>query len=117
MSIAGKFLISCLLACLIMVPVSAAQDKATKEKQLKALIYKITKLKQIIDVKEDSKSRYAKQLKSIERNIGEVSRKIRRVSNKIKNHKNELAGLRKTRLKHQQQLSRRVLTRLKTLRT
>lgn len=106
MSNAGKFSLSCLLVCLIMVPVSAAVDKATQEKQLKSLLYKIKKLQQVIDVKEDSKSRYSTQLKAIERGIGEFSRKIDAVRHKIKNRKIELAGLRKTRLKHQQQLSR-----------
>ena len=106
MSIAGKFLVTCLLACLMFGPVFSADDKSTREKQLKALIYKIKKLKQTIDVKEDSKSRYVKQLKTIEREIGQVSGKIKKVGSKIKSRKNELAKLRKTRLKHQQLLSR-----------
>ena len=106
MSIAGKTLIICLLACLTFGPVFSGDDKSTKEKQLKALLYKIKKLKQTIDVKEDSKSRYVKQLKTIEQEIGQVSGKIKKVGGKIKSRKNELAKLGKTRLKHQQQLSR-----------
>ena len=106
MSIAGKILVTCLLACLTFGPVFSADDKSIKEKQLKALLYKIKKLKQTIDVKEDSKSRYVKQLKSIEQEIGQLSGKIKKVGVKIKSRKNELTKLRKTRLKHQQQLSR-----------
>jgi septal ring factor EnvC (AmiA/AmiB activator) len=106
MSIAGKILVTCLLACLTFGPVYSADDKSTREKQLKALLYKIKKLKQTIDVKEDSKSRYVKQLKTIEQEIGQVSGKIKKVGAQIKSRKNELGKLSKTRLKHQQQLSR-----------
>ncbi len=106
MSIAGKILITCLLAGLTFAPVYSANDKPTKEKQLKVLLYKIKKLKQTIDVKEDSKSRYGKQLRTIEQEIGQVSGKIKKVGGKIKSRKNELVKLTKTRLKHQQQLSR-----------
>ena len=37
MSIAGKILVTCLLACLAFGPVFSADNKATKEKQLKAV--------------------------------------------------------------------------------
>ena len=54
-----------LVASLVVSPLSSADDKSVKEKQLKTLLHKIDKLKLAIDVKEDSKSHYIKQLKSI----------------------------------------------------
>ncbi|MCP4335422.1 MAG: peptidoglycan DD-metalloendopeptidase family protein [Gammaproteobacteria bacterium] len=95
-----------LLACLAVAPLSSADDKSVKEKQLKSLQHKIDKLKQAIDVKEDSKSRYIKQLKTIERSVGKVNLKIRKIDDQIKTTKAELAALRATRLEHQRRLSR-----------
>jgi septal ring factor EnvC (AmiA/AmiB activator) len=95
-----------LLAWLVAAPSASADDKSEKEKQLKSLLLKIDKLKQAIDVKEDSKSRYIRQLKTIERDIGKVNRKIRQIDDQIKARKSELATLRKTRLEHQRRLSR-----------
>ena len=101
-----KLLLSILVASLVIAPLAIAANKATSEKQLKSVLSKIEKLKQTIDVKEDSKSRYIKQLKSIEGNIGKLSQKIRAVGKKIASKKSELATLKATRLKHQNQLSR-----------
>jgi len=101
-----KLLLSVLAASLVIAPLAIAANKATSEKQLKSVLSKIEKLKQTIDVKEDSKSRYIKQLKSIEGNIGKLSQKIRAVGKKIAGKKSELATLKATRLKHQNQLSR-----------
>ncbi len=95
-----------LLACLSVAPLSAADDKSAKETQLKTLLHKIEKLKQAIDVKEDSKSRYIKQLKTIERSVGKVNLKIRKIDDQIKTKKAELAALRATRIEHQRRLSR-----------
>ena len=95
-----------LLACLVAAPLSGADDKSVKEKQLKTLLHKIEKLKKTIDVKEDSKSRYIKQLKTIERSVGKVNLKIRRIDDQIRTKKAELAALRATRLEHQRRLSR-----------
>ena len=81
-----------------------ADQKVQKEKQLKALQSKINKLKQTIDVKQDSKSRYAAQLRKIEGQIGKVSKKIRTAEKKINKSKRELKKLRQTRKQHQQQL-------------
>ncbi len=100
-----KLLLGLLLVCLAVAPGSMAADKASKEQQLKALLQKIGKLKQAIDVKEDSKSGYIKQLKSIEGKVGKVSEKIRAINKQIGSKKSELAKLGKTRLKHQRQLS------------
>ena len=101
-----KLLLSILVASLVIAPLAIAANKATSEKQLKSVLSKIEKLKQTIDVKEDSKSRYIKQLKSIEGNIGKLSQKIRVVGKNIAGKKSELATLKATRLKHQNQLSR-----------
>lgn len=101
-----RLLLATLIFAVLLSPLTQADSKTDKEKQLKALLLKIDKLKQTIDVKQDSKSRYLKQLKSIEGNIGKVSKKINTTGNKIGSKKSELAKLRTTRKKHQQQLSR-----------
>lgn len=94
-----------LTLCLLAAPASANQ-KDLKEEELKALQVKISKLKQTIDVKEDSKSRYTRQLEKIERKVGALSRNIRDTEKKIGQKQAELKKLRKTRKQHQQQLSR-----------
>ena len=101
-----KLFLGAIAACLLATAPSMADDRDAREKQLKAVLGKIEQLKQAIDVKEDSKSKYIKQLKSIERNIGDINQKIRATGKKIKARKKELAALRETRLKHQRQLSR-----------
>jgi septal ring factor EnvC (AmiA/AmiB activator) len=95
-----------LVAGLVIGPIAIAADKATSEKQLKSVLRKIDKLKQAIDVKEDSKSRYIKQLKTIEGDIGRLGQKIRALGKEIGSKKSELKSLRATRLEHQRQLSR-----------
>ncbi len=101
-----NLLLPLLLASLAVSGVAGAADKARKEQQLKAVMQQIDKLKQAIDVKEDSKSRYIKQLKGIERKIGQVNRKIRDVSEKISSTQAELKSLRESRVEHQKRLSR-----------
>ena len=101
-----KLLFTALVAGLIIAPFSMAANKAASEKQLKAVLSKIEKLKQAIDVKEDSRSQYIKQLKLIESNIGELSQEIRSVDKKIEQKKSQLTALRATRKKHQRQLSK-----------
>lgn len=91
--------------CLLGAP-AAANQKDLKEEELKTLQAKIKKLKQTIDVKEDSKSRYTAQLEKIERKVGAISRKIRDTEKKIGQKQHALKKLRKTRKQHQQQLSR-----------
>ena len=100
-----KLLISIMVACLVIAPLAMAANKAASEKQLKSVLSKIEKLKQVIDVKEDSKSKYIKQLKSIEGKIGKLSQKIRAIGKKIASKKSELATLKATRLKHQRRIS------------
>ena len=100
-----------LMLCLLVAAVTAAasvqaEDKSARERELKAVLQQIEKLKQAIDVKEDSKSQYIRQLKSIELQIGQVSGKIRDINRQIGARKSELASLRDTREQHQRELSR-----------
>ena len=99
-------LFALVLVALFSAGLASAADKAQKEQKLKAVMQQIGKLKQAIDVKEDSKSRYITQLKSIERNIGKINRDIRAIGQNIKAKKSELDDLRKKRLEHQKRLSR-----------
>jgi len=82
-----------------------ADERSARESQLKAVQQKIEQLKQAIEVKENSKSQYIRQLKSIETQIGSVNEKIRRIRREIDAGKTELAALRETRREHQRQLS------------
>jgi murein hydrolase activator len=101
-----NLILAALLTGLLMTPQAPAGDKAPKQQELKGLLQKIDKLKQAIDVKEDSKSQYIKQLKAIEGSIGQVNRKIREIDKQINMRESEMATLRKTRLQHQRNLSR-----------
>lgn len=102
----ASLVLSALLTCLLFAPQALPDDRSVKEKQLNTVLRKIEKLKKAIDVKEDSKSQYIKQLKSIERNIGGLNQNIRAIGKKISAKKSELAALRETRLRHQRKLSR-----------
>ena len=62
----GKLVLSLLLASLVTAPQLPAADKSSQEKKLQTILNKIEKLKKSIDVKEDSKSKYITQLKSID---------------------------------------------------
>ena len=101
-----KLLLTMLVAGLVIGSFAIAADKATSEKQLKSVLRKIDKLKQAIDAKEDSKSQYIKQLKTIEGDIGRLGQKIRALGKEIGSKQSELKSLRATRLEHQRQLSR-----------
>jgi septal ring factor EnvC (AmiA/AmiB activator) len=90
--------------CLAVLP-SAASDKSKKEGELKALQTKISKLQETIAVKQDSKSAYLKQLKKIERSIGDLSQKISVSKKKITSKKSELKQLRTLKQKSQKKLS------------
>ena len=93
-----------ILACCVLALTVNASEKSQKQAALKALQAKIEKLKLVIDVKQDSKSRYISQLKNIERDVASVSRKIRDTEKKIGQKRTELKSLRASRSKHQQQL-------------
>ncbi len=101
----AQILISFILAFSLSVQTANASEKDQKQKDLKILQSKITKLKQTIDVKEDSKSRYTSQLRKIENSIAKISRKTRESKKKIEHKQAELKQLRKLRNKHQRQLS------------
>lgn len=72
---------------------SYAGDKALKQKQLTQLKSKIEKLRKTIEVKENSKSSYNRQLRKIEKDIGDISSKIRKSRLAIKARKKSLAKL------------------------
>ena len=101
-----KLALTLMLACLVVAPLSSAADKSTKQQQLQILLKKIDSLKQTINVKEDSKSKYIKQLKTIEANVAQVNLKVRQTGEQIKKRKSRLKKLRATRLEHQRKLSR-----------
>ncbi len=105
-SLLPKLSLVVLVAGLVTGPFAIAADKATSEKQLRSVLREIDKLKQTIEIKEDSKSRYIKQLKTIEGDIGKLGQKIRALGKEIVGKRSELKSLRATRLKHQRQLSR-----------
>lgn len=98
-------LITALLCAGLMATPSSASEIDQKQKDLLELQQRIAHLKQIIDVKQDSKSRYIKQLKDIERDIGKISREIRTTSSKIERNNAELKTFRRTRQGFQQKLS------------
>jgi septal ring factor EnvC (AmiA/AmiB activator) len=81
-----------------------ADQKSQKEKQLQALQSEISKLKKIIDVKQDSKSRFAEHLRKIEGQIGELSKKISTTKKQINNSRSELEVLRRSRKTYQKKL-------------
>ena len=69
----SRLLLPALLAAVFSAVPATAQDKSAREQELRQVLQKIERLKEAIDVKEDSKSQYIKQLKSIEREIGAAS--------------------------------------------
>ena len=99
------FLVTTILTFSLFTESTTANEKDRKQADLNNLQSKISKLKQIIDVKEDSKSRYTKQLKKIENDIAKVSRKARESKKEIANRRAELKKLSRSRNRHQQQLS------------
>lgn len=72
-----RYLIIVLTGLLIALHSNAySDDRAKKEKELAQLKVRIEKLRQTIEVKENSKSSYTKQLRIIEKKIGSVSQEI-----------------------------------------
>jgi len=99
------FLSVCLCLCLAIFP-AAASDKSNKEKELKALKSKIIKLQKTIGLKQENKSAYVKQLKKIERSIGDISQKISVSKKKILNRTTQIKKLRQLKKKSQSKLSK-----------
>lgn len=83
---------------------SQADQRSDKEARLQTVLQKIEQLKQAIETRENDKSQFIRQLKSIEKQIASVNRKIRRIGSDIDAGKTELAALRETRREHQRQL-------------
>ena len=84
------FLVTTIFTFSLFTQSTTADEKDRKQADLNNLQSKILKLKQIIDVKEDSKSRYTKQLKKIENDIAKVSRKARESKKEIADKRAEL---------------------------
>jgi septal ring factor EnvC (AmiA/AmiB activator) len=99
-----RFLMVIALCCSGFALSVYASEKTQKQGELKALQAKIESMKLAIDVKENSKSQYTRQLKNIERDVGIISRKIRSSENKIKKKRVEMEKLKQSRAKHQQLL-------------
>ena len=99
-----RFLMVIALCCSVFALSVYASEKTQKQGELKALQAKIERMKLAIDVKENSKSQYTRQLKNIERDVGIISRKIRSSENKIKKKRVEMKKLKQLGAKHQQQL-------------
>ncbi len=101
----ARVLVTTILVLGLLAQSATATEKDRKEKDLKILQTKITQLKQAIDSREDSKSRYTRQLKKIEIRVADISRKIRVSKREIGAQQAELGMLRSSRKKYQQQLS------------
>jgi len=101
----ARIMITVIMAFSLLAQPATADEKEQKQKDLKILQSKIAKLKRTIDVKEDSKSRYTRQLKIIEIDVANISQKTRDSKKKIAGKQAELKKLRKLRNNHQQQLS------------
>lgn len=91
---------------LIFTCAESAVDKVKKQKQLTQLKSKIEKLRQTIEVKENNKSSTTRELRKIEKQIGDLSHKIRNSKLAIKNSHQELAHLKKTKISIQNDISR-----------
>jgi septal ring factor EnvC (AmiA/AmiB activator) len=94
---------------------SIADDKSKKQQELTQLNSKIEKLRKTIEVKESSKSSYTRQLRQIEKQIGEVSRQIRISNQAVKNKQKKLESLASNKrsikrdiAQHNQQLSQQL---------
>lgn len=95
-----------LLTSCLTVGMATARTQQQTEQQLQSLLQEISKLKQVIEVKEDSKSKYLGQLRAIETDIGQVSRLLEKTNTSIRDKRQHLTALARTRTGHQQQLSR-----------
>ena len=102
----GCLVLLALLIAMFAATPAPAQDKSAKQQQLNAVLQKIQQLKEAIEVKEDSKSQYIRQLRSIEREIGAVNAKIRSIEKQIDAGQARLGKLRKQRQEYQRKLSR-----------
>ena len=81
----------CLLAVLAGPP--QANDKENRQQQLTELKNRIEKLRKTIEAKENSRSSYHRQLRTIEKQIGSLSRKISESNQAITSKKQDLRRL------------------------
>ena len=70
-----------------------SDDRSSKEKELNQLKSRIEKLRRTIEVKENSKSSFSKQLRVIEKKIGQLSEQISRSNQALKQKQQTLASL------------------------
>lgn len=95
------------LSCLIAYPVAAQIDeKAKKVQQLTQLKSRIEKLRKTIEVKENSRSSYIRQLRDIEKKIGTLGRQIRKTGENIQQQKKQVKKLKQQTSQLRQQLAR-----------
>lgn len=82
-----------------------ADDRSQKEKELNQLKSRIEKLRQTIEVKENSKSSYSRQLRNIEKKIGKVSAEISNSKQALKLKQQSLDKLHREKKGIQQSIS------------
>ncbi len=99
------FFLLFLSGVLIFASTADASERAKKEKQLTQLKSKIEKLRKTIEVKENSKSIYTRQLRDIEKKIGLLSAKIRNSNQSVRQQKRRLRQLEKQKSDIQRQLA------------
>lgn len=87
-----RFVLVCSLL-LALGSAHSADQKRSKEQQLANLKTKIEKLRKTIEVKENSKSSYTRQLRQIEKQIGQISRHIRQSNRQIRKRQKDLDEL------------------------
>ncbi len=92
-----KFALSTVMALIVSISAfdCVADQKIEKEQQLNRLKAKIEKIRKAIEVKENSKSSYNRQLRAIEKKIGQLDRQLRDTSRQIRAHESELETLHK----------------------
>ena len=83
-----------------------SDEKTEKTRQLEQLKAKIEKIRQAIEVKENSKSSYSGQLRRIEKKIAQLDRQLRQSTRRIRQHERELVGLQKDKQRIQADLDR-----------
>lgn len=98
------FLLIPLIILVYFSPQSLADNRATKEKELKQLSQRIEKLKNSIEKKENSKSGFVKELRTAERKIGKMSQKIAQSNKAIKSQKKALTQLEQEKSKIRQRI-------------
>ncbi len=102
-----RFLFIALTAITILFHISAfSDDRTRKQKELSQLKSRIEKLRQTIEVKENSKSSYSKQLRNIEKKIGKVSQEINRSEKALGSKQQSLNALKKNKKRIHQSIQK-----------